>query len=270
MWRREPEADRRPESGDSRRSDGLARESLHNDHTETAVARRLATGPDRRYLRDVIFGAIDGIVTTFAVAAGAVGANLGADVVVILGVANLFADGFSMAASNFLGYRAETQQRDRIRRQEEEHVRLAPEGEREEIRQIFAAKGFRGEDLDRAVEVVTSRAEGWVETMMREEHGFSGRPPDALRGGLTTFVAFVVAGAVPLVPFVADTVPGISVSSAFMWSSLFAAVAFVGVGALKSRFVDQPWWRSGLQTLLVGGAAAALAFAAGALIAAVI
>ena len=104
---------------------------------------------------------------------------------IILGGANLVADGFSMAASNFLGSRAERQQRDRARREEQLHIRLVPEGEREEIRQIYAAKGFEGEDLERVVEVITSDRELWAETMMSEELGFASTEPNEYRAALS-------------------------------------------------------------------------------------
>jgi VIT1/CCC1 family predicted Fe2+/Mn2+ transporter len=86
-------------------------------------------------------------VTTFAVVAGVVGADLSTKALLILGAANFFADGFSMAAANFTGTKAEMEEYEKVRRVEERHVELAPEGEREEIRQIFEAKGFTGEAL---------------------------------------------------------------------------------------------------------------------------
>jgi VIT1/CCC1 family predicted Fe2+/Mn2+ transporter len=240
--------------------------SLAEEHTPRAVSARLGRKPTPSYLHDFIYGAIDGVVTTFAVVAGVQGAHLDESVVIILGVANLIADGFSMAVSNFLGSRAERQRRERARREEQRHIREVPEGEREEIRQIFAAKGFQGEDLDRVVGVITSDPKLWTETMMSEELGFALADPSELRAALATLVAFVTVGFLPLSAFVYDLAGIGEVEDPFAWSAVLTGIAFVVVGALKSRFVDQSWWRSGLETLIVGGLAAALAYAAGVLL----
>lgn len=240
--------------------------SLADDHTPWAIRRRLSTAPSPSYLHDFIYGAIDGTVTTFAVVAGVAGADLGANVVIILGGANLIADGFSMAVSNFLGSRAEQQRRIRDRREEERHIEEFPEGEREEIRQIFASKGFSGEDLERAVEVVTSDPHVWTETMMVEELGYSRAEPSALLAAGATLLAFLTVGFLPLAAFVYDLLTPGALESAFTWSAVLTGVAFFVVGSLKSRYVEQMWWRAGLETLAVGGAAAVLAYVAGALL----
>jgi VIT1/CCC1 family predicted Fe2+/Mn2+ transporter len=242
------------------------RRPLADEHTPDAVRARLDRQPAPSYLRDFTYGAIDGAVTTFAVVAGVQGADLDETIVIILGVANLVADGFSMAVSNYLGSRAERQRRERARREEERQIRELPEGEREEVRQIFAAKGFRGDDLERVVEVITSDQKLWTETMMSEELGFGRTDPNEFRAALSTFVAFVLVGALPLLAFIYDlAVPG-ALGATFALSAVMTAVAFFLVGALKARFVDQTWWRSGLETLAVGSLAAALAYAAGAIL----
>ena len=139
-----------------------------------------------------------------------------------------------------------------------------PDGEREEIRQIFAAKGFEGDDLERVVEVITSDPEIWAETMMSEELGYGTTEPNEYRAALATLTAFLVVGSLPLVVFVYDLAAPGEVDDAFTWSAIMTGVGFLVVGGMKSRFVDQGWWRSALETLLVGGLAAVLAYAAGA------
>jgi vacuolar iron transporter family protein len=235
---------------------------LRAEHTAAAVRDRLADH-SHSYLRDFIYGAIDGIVTTFAVVAGAGGAGLDESVVIILGTANLFADGFSMSVGNYLGSRAEAQQRERARLIEERHVELLPEGEREEIRQIFAAKGLAGDLLEQVVAVITADRRRWVETMLTEELGYSPWRASPLRAAATTFAAFVALGALPLFVFVLGAASGIEIAMPFLWSAALAGVAFFLVGTLKARFVEQHWARAGLETLALGGIAAGLAYAIG-------
>lgn len=240
--------------------------SLEAEHTPGAVRERLGVAPPPSYLSDFIYGAVDGAVTTFAVVMGVAGADLDESVVIILGAANLIADGFSMAVSNFLGSRADRQQRDRARREEERHIRLVPEGEREEVRQIFASKGFEGRDLERVVDVITSDVELWADTMMREELGYGSAERNEFRAAATTLVAFILIGALPLLVFVFDAIAPGDVAHPFVWSAAMTAVAFLVVGGMKSRFVDQSSWRSSVETLAIGGVAAALAYAAGTLL----
>ena len=230
---------------------------LEHGHDSASIRRRFASGPPVSYLRDWVYGGIDGAVTTFAVVAGTMGADLSSRIVLILGAANLVGDGFSMAASNLSGTKAERDEYARLRAVEERHVDLVPDGEREEIREIYREKGFRGDDLARAVGVITASRERWIDTMMAEEYG----QPKVLRtpwkAALSTFAAFLICGAVPLLPFVvnASGKSGLSLAA--------TALVFLGIGSLKSRWSLTSWWRSGLETLVVGLAAAALAFAVG-------
>ena len=141
---------------------------LEHRHDPAAIAARLARGARPNYLRDWVYGGIDGAVTTFAIVAGVVGAALSANIVIILGLANLIADGVSMAAGNYSATKTEHDELERTREMEHRHIAMDPDGEREEVRQIFRAKGFEGETLDRAVEAITADRERWISTMVTE------------------------------------------------------------------------------------------------------
>lgn len=241
-------------------------DDLKKTHTSDAIRKRLAKGPKHSYLKDFIYGAIDGTVTTFAVVAGVAGAELSIAIVIILGFCNLIADGFSMAVSNFLGTKAEIELKEQAEIDERAHITLFPEGEKEEIRQIFEAKGFKGDDLERIVNVITSDVKLWVQTMMQEELGISLKTSSPFRAALSTFIAFLVIGFFPLLSFVVSYLfPSLQINP-FFWSTIITAFAFFIVGTLKSQFVQKKWYKSGLETLLIGGSAAALAYFVGLLL----
>lgn len=239
------------------------RRELDELHTPHAIAERLASATEHSYLRDFVLGAVDGTVTTFAVVSGVAGASLEGRVAIILGFANLLADGFSMAAGNFLSTRADVQVLERARSIEEFHIQEVPEGEREEIRQIFRAKGFEGTLLERVVDVITEDPRRWVDTMLTEEMGLQLEKPSPIRAAATTFLAFVVCGLVPLIPYVALRA---TYDHRFAVSAVATALTFVAIGMLKGYVVERPRLLSGLETLVVGGAAAALSYGVGALL----
>lgn len=229
---------------------------LEHEHTSEAIARRIAS-TKHNYIRDFIYGGIDGAVTTFAVVSGVAGAELSTTVILILGFANLVADGFSMAASNFLGTRAEQDDYRRLERIEYRHIDVAPEGEREEVRQIYIEKGFQGEELEKAVELITSDKDRWVKTMLTEEYGLPAEIRSPWIASSATFIAFVICGLVPLLPYLFD------ISSSFLISCITTGATFFLIGSFKSRWSTSGWLRSGLETLSVGALAAGMAYAVG-------
>ncbi|MGF1583197.1 MAG: VIT1/CCC1 transporter family protein [Gemmataceae bacterium] len=234
---------------------------LHKDHTPDAVRARLMESKSHSFLGDFVFGAIDGTVTTFAVVSGTAGAGMPPSVAIILGFANLLADGFSMAVGNYMSKKAEAEFVDRIRRTEEHHIDTVPEGEREEIRQIFANKGLEGDVLEEVVAVITKDRERWVDTMILEEFGLQLNPAPAWQAGVATFLAFGTAGLVPLLPLLLPF--SWTNTQAFGVSTMATALTFFGVGLLKGRVVHGSIWKSGLEVLLIGGSAALLAFLVG-------
>lgn len=236
---------------------------LRDMHTPDRVKQRLEDGTPQSYLKDMVYGGIDGTITTFAVVSGVVGAELAVGIVVILGLANLFADGFSMAVSNFLGTKAEQQFLHMMRKEEENEIQLIPEGEREEIRQIYAAKGFEGELLEQVVDVITSNEQIWVDTMLLEEHGLLLVGPEPKRAAWWTFVAFMVAGIVPVAPFIVNLLVDGGISAPFLWSSIATAATFFAIGVFKARVVGGSTVKAGIETVVVGGIAAVLAYGVG-------
>jgi VIT1/CCC1 family predicted Fe2+/Mn2+ transporter len=243
-------------------------ESSREAHSERAIKESLeeptihdvAKG---QYIGDMVYGAIDGIVTTFAVVSGVAGAKLSAGIVLILGFANLFADGLSMAVGNYLGAKSENEYKRRERYREEWEIEHLPDEEKQEIRQIYHRKGFTGELLERVVEAITRDKKQWVDTMLLEELHIIPEQTSPIKSGFMTFVSFVVAGFVPLlsyvlsyfVPFFAERAYPISVGLTF--ATIFA------VGSLRVYVTGKRWWTSGLEMLLVGGATAVVAYLIG-------
>lgn len=230
---------------------------MEHEHSPDAIRRRLDSGPSHNYLRDWIYGGIDGSVTTLAVVTGVAGAQLSSWIILSLGFANLFADGFSMAASNYLGTKAEQDDWRRLEQIENRHIDLAPEGEREEVRQIFERKGFEGKDLTRMVEFTTSDRERWVRTMLVDEYGLPHSVRSPWMAALSTFTAFVICGLAPLLPYLFSSEYSLTISVTL------TGVIFLTIGSIKSRWSTSSWLHSGLTTLLVGAIAACLAFLAG-------
>ena len=235
---------------------------MFHDHSAEAIRRRLESGTEASYLRDWIYGGIDGAVTTFAIVCGVVGANFSTGVILVLGAANIVADGFSMAASNYTGSKAENDEFDRIRAHEEVQIEKDPEGEIQEIREIYRAKGFEGDDLNRAVEIITSDKKLWVNTMLTEEYGLPMSDRSPAKAAFGTFVAFMLCGLVPLLPFFVseDT---LTRSDAAQWSVGLTGAVFFAIGSLKSRWSLVEWWRSGVETMLIGLGAAVIAYGIG-------
>ena len=231
-----------------------------HSHAPADIRARISDPPGRGVLRDMIYGGIDGSVTTFAIVAGVAGAGLSPFVIVALGVANVLADGFSMAAGNYSATKSERDNAERLREVEARHIDRFPEGERAEVREILRLKGLDGQVLEDATDAITARRETWIDLMMEGEYGLGGVDPHPMRAAWATFAAFLVAGMIPLLPFIF----GLG-ESAFPISAIMTLFVFFAIGAAKSLWSLAPWWRSGFETLAIGGAAAAIAYGVGTL-----
>lgn len=235
---------------------------LESEHKNEAIKQRLRYRKAYSYVGDSVLGGIDGCVTTFAVVAGAFGAHFPGNVIIIMGFANLIADGFSMAVSNFLRAKSEGDQVQESRETEEFHIDYIPEGEREEVRQIYRNKGLTGEILENVVQAITKNRQLWINTMLTEEYGLQLEGPNPLKAGIVTFVSFIAVGIVPLIPFLFYQTS----TNQFITSVLITIVAFFLVGIARGVVLGRQPIRSGIITVVSGGGAASLAFIVGVLL----
>jgi vacuolar iron transporter family protein len=216
----------------------------------------------QNYLREFVYGGIDGAVTTFAVVAGAVGANLDASIIIILGFANLLADGFSMSVGAYLSSKSEKENYNKHRNIEYWEVDNIPEKERQEIVEIYSAKGFDGELLEKVVDVIVSDRDRWVDEMMKDELNMIEDTKSPFKIGLATLISFIFIGFIPLMVYVYDFFNE-TVIDLFFWTSLFTGVAFVVIGWLKSYVNQTNVFKSVLETLALGFVAALVAYFVG-------
>ena len=213
---------------------------------------------------DFIYGSIDGAVTTFAIVAGVIGASLPSGIILILGFANLFADGFSMAAANYQASKARNEFVEMKRKQEEWEIDNLEDQERNEIRDIYIKKGFKDELLEDVVRIITSRKKVWIDTMMKEELGLIEDHKNPIDSSISTFIGFNIIGLIPLIPFMLFMMMGVELNSeAFVYSTISVLAAFFLVGVIKGKIVKKSMIHSGINTLIIGGIAATIAYLIG-------
>jgi VIT1/CCC1 family predicted Fe2+/Mn2+ transporter len=219
-------------------------------------------GKIQAYLREFVYGGIDGAVTTFAVVAGGFGANLDSSIIIILGFANLFADGFSMSVGAYLGAKSEKDNYKKHQDIEYWEVDNLPEVERQEIKEIYEAKGFEGELLEKVVDQICSDKDLWVAEMMKDELNMMEETKSPFRIGLATLVSFITIGFIPLMVYLWDFFSEVHINI-FLWTSILTGIAFILVGWLKSLVNQTPALRSISETLLLGLLAALVAYYVG-------
>jgi VIT1/CCC1 family predicted Fe2+/Mn2+ transporter len=218
-----------------------------------------------QYLGEFVYGGMDGCVTTFAVVAGAYGANLETSVVIILGLANLIADGFSMSVGSFLSEKSKKQQYEKQQKKEYWEVENLRDSEVKDIKDIFKAKGFKGELLEQVVKKITENNDHWVDMMMKHELEIIPEKRTSIAIGLATFVSFLLVGFIPLFIYILDFIHKLEINL-FQISAILTFIVFIIIGFLKSYVTRTNWIRGIIETLLLGTTAAILAFLVGGLL----
>lgn len=215
-----------------------------------------------KYLGEFVYGGIDGSVTTFAVVAGAAGANLESNVVLILGFANLLADGFAMSIGSYLSSKSQIDIYEKHKKREYWEIDNLREREIEEIREIYQKKGFSGKLLEEIVEVIISDKDRWVDVMMKEELEMIREPKEPHKSAAMTFSSFVLVGLIPLLVYVLDFFFNVKTET-FLYSSILTAFGFVGIGFMKSYLTETSHTKAIFETLILGALAATVAYYVG-------
>ena len=216
------------------------------------------------YLGEFVYGGIDGIVTTFAVVSASVGSKQPIAVVIILGFANLVADGLIMGVSAYLSTKSEREVYEREKASVEKALGNAKK-EQELVKRIYKRRGFSGKLLDDIVKMIHKDPEHFVDVVMREEKEMLPEDKTPFAMGLVTYVSFILVGLVPLLSYLAYQVFGLNTSSdaLFIASSVLAALSFAGIGLLKGIITEGNRIKAVLETVGLGVIAASAAYLLG-------
>ena len=211
-------------------------------------------------LSEIILGGQDGLVNVLGVILGVAAATNDPRIVLAAGMAATFAESVSMGAVAYTSTLANNDRYNSEKQREYRHIRLVPELEVDEIRSLYAQKGFDGETLDKIVEVITSNPEVWVDVMMSEEHQLQppGRQGDAIKSALVVGFSAIVGSLIPLAPFIF-----IPVGVSMVISVVIAALTLFIVGVYKARVTVGHPGRSGMQMAVIGTLSAMVGYVVG-------
>lgn len=219
-----------------------------------------------KYIKDIVYGGLDGIITTFAVVAGVAGAQLGASIILIMGIANLLADGFSMGTGDYLSTRSERELYAKEARRKTEQIRAHPQEQRQALEALYIGQGYTPAEARQLVDIKTQSEDRWLKTMMVEELGMLQEDNNPIKNAIATFLSFVVAGSLPLLIYVVGLVVPIHPDTSFAISIMLAGAALFMLGAAKVYVTHLNPLRSGMEMLTVGGLAALVAYVVGVLL----
>ncbi|MBI2549936.1 VIT1/CCC1 transporter family protein [Candidatus Woesearchaeota archaeon] len=215
-----------------------------------------------KLIREVVFGIQDGIVTVIAVVAGV--SVLGDKGIIMLSaVAGLLGETISMSLGGYLSTKSQNDYYREELRKEKEHIEKFPEWERQEVREFYAAKGFKGRELETIVRIITSSKESWLEVMRAEEFGFPKEPDKPVVVGSVIGLASVAGGILPIIPFL---FPSVTAEAGVVSSVTLAIGSLFAVGAARTFFTRKNWFTSGFEMAAIGAIAAAATFSIGKLL----
>lgn len=239
--------------------DAKGSRDAHDAQTEVAAGEaHQNVGP---YIKSMVFGGLDGIITTFAVVAGVQGAGLDTDVALVLGFANLIADGLSMGLGDYLSEKAEQEYIINEMKREQWEVENYLEGEKREMVDLYQGKGMTLADATAVIDIMSKYKGIFVDTMMVEELGLMVPSPEdnPAKQGLTTCLSFFFFGTIPLISYL-FSFAGLSSEEQFLMSAILSMAALMGLGVLKASLVKQNKLKGGGFMLLNGTIAASASY----------
>lgn len=208
-------------------------------------------------VRDVVIGMADGLTVPFALAAGLSGAILGTKIVVTAGLAEIAAGSIAMGLGGYLAARSESEHYASEKKREAWEVVHKPEAEAQEIRDVFTEYGLTDDEITPIIAALERNPEAYVQFMMRFELGLEEpNPKRAVQSAITIGVSYIVGGLIPLAPYVFLH----EHAAAFRLSCIVTLIALSIFGFIKGRFTGANAWRSALETMGIGGLAAAVAY----------
>lgn len=199
-------------------------------------------------IRSFILGFNDGLISVFTLLVGVAAATLrqGNEIVILTGMAALVSGSISMGLGEYISSKSESQYITNEMKRERVEIKLFPEEEEEEVRQILKKWGLKGETLEDAVKTITSDKQSWIDFLIKSELGLE-EPENPLIGGGITFIAFILGSLITLFPYFFPLgITALIISSIISFSMLFI------VGGLKTRITGASFLKSGLEMVLVG------------------
>jgi len=214
------------------------------------------------YLGEFVYGGIDGAVTTFAVVCGAVGAGLDNTVIIILGFANLLADGFAMSVGAYLSSKSVQENFSKHKAIEHAKIESNPKLALQQVQHIYMTKGFKGELLKQTVDAITADKDHWVDVMMKDKLNMIEETKSPFMMGFVTYISFILIGLIPLLIYVWNHI-SMFTGNLFLWTSILTSVGFVVIGFLKSYVTETSKIKGILETLILGILAATVSYFVG-------
>lgn len=231
-------------------ADARSTPEIHHQHRDVAGGR----------LRPVVFGAMDGLVSNFALIAGVSGGQADHQIVVLAGLAGLAAGAFSMAAGEYISVASQSELTEAEIEVERIELTRNPKAELAELTALYVARGLDPELAAQVARQLSRDPEDALEVHTREELGVDPTNlPSASHAAISSFLSFAVGAFLPVLPYL--------LGAEELWpAALLSGAGLFGAGALVSRLTARRWWFGGLRQLILGGAAAAITFGVGALI----